>query len=90
MAANERNAQTESRANQDRDTNVGGRDDQASKAAGPTAGRAASPSTDDALGLAGAPDRSNDDAPATGLETGNVTLGSSTNAAQRPDGFNRA
>jgi hypothetical protein len=76
---------------QDRDTNVGGSDDQAGKAAGPTAGRAGGQSSDDAIGLAGASvERGTDEggAAAGGVEGGNATRGSSTNAAVRPDTFN--
>ena len=73
---------------QDRDTSVGrGANDRGGQATDRSAGRAAPPSEDGAIGLAGAPDGLGD-APATGIETGNATLGSSTNAAQRPDRLN--
>jgi hypothetical protein len=75
---------------QDRDTNVGG-DDRAGKAAGPTAGRAGGNSTDDAIDLAGASvPRGTDEGgtPAGGVEHGNATRGSETNAAVRPDKLN--
>jgi len=87
---------------QDRDTSVG-RDatDRGGQSTARSAGHAAPPSADGAIGLAGArgavseggpadvpntPDPR--DVPATGIETGNASLGSSTNAAQRPDQFN--
>ena len=81
-----------SRDRQDTDTNVG-RGDPGSDV-GPTSGRAASPSTDDALGLGGAPEESREERedPAgdygSGLETGEASRGSSANAAQRMDRFN--
>jgi hypothetical protein len=84
---------------QDRDTSVGR--DRAGQAKDPSAGHAAPPSADYSIGLAGAhgavdeggpansPERPDPrDVPATGIETGNASLGSSTNAAVRPDEFN--
>jgi hypothetical protein len=87
---------------QDRDTSVGrGANDPGGQATARSAGHAAPPSADGAIGLMGArggvseggpadvPDRPDPrDVPATGIETGNASLGSSTNAAQRPDELN--
>jgi hypothetical protein len=86
---------------QDRDTNVGGRDDQAAKA-GRTAGQGAGGSDTVELGLGGTaagagytagaggdlPDIDDDERPGTGLETGAASLGSSSYAATRVDTFN--
>lgn len=86
---------------QDRDTNVGGPDDQAAKA-GRTAGQGAAGTDASELGLGGTasgagytagaggdlPDLDEDARPGTGIETGSASLGNPSNAARRIDTFN--
>jgi len=85
---------------QDRDTNVGGTDDQAAKA-GRLAGQGAGGSDTSELGLGGTaagagytaggadlPDIDESERLGSGLETGDASRGSENNAASRVDTFN--